>query len=91
MTFSLPFPFGGLVNVFAKSAFMKSLTGYVNVLTKTPNKFFIHSADLVLILVVNLDLDFDLDLEFDWIFDLDLEWILGLVLETVTRGICCLC
>ena len=41
MTFSLPFPFGGLVNVFAKSAFMKSLTGYVNVLTKTPNKFFI--------------------------------------------------
>ena len=38
---SLPFPFGGLVNVFAKSAFMKSLTGYVNVLTKTPNKFFI--------------------------------------------------
>ena len=29
------------VNVFAKSAFMKSLTGYVNVLTKTPNKFFI--------------------------------------------------
>ena len=73
------------VHVFAQSAFMKSLAGNVNVLTKTPDKFFI----LVLIPVLRFgsgiglgcelrcELGFGLDFGLGFGLDFGLDFGLG--------------